>query len=48
MSRFLKTVLLFSVVIFPSSAAQTTLRPAKPTHYFYVPTAYLNNEFVWY
>ncbi|MBN1601170.1 MAG: hypothetical protein JW915_06150 [Chitinispirillaceae bacterium] len=45
MGRFLKTVLLFSIAVLPSFAAQTTLRAAKPTHYFYVPTAYLNNEF---
>lgn len=45
MGIFLKTVILLSVTILTSFAAQSSLRPAKPTHYFYVPTAYLNNEF---
>lgn len=36
-------LLLLSVQIF--SATRSSIRPAKPTHYFYTPTSYLNDEF---
>ncbi|HEX2955518.1 MAG TPA: hypothetical protein VHO70_01730 [Chitinispirillaceae bacterium] len=40
-----KTIALLALATFPIFSAQSSLRPSKPTHYFYVPTAYLNNEY---
>jgi hypothetical protein len=46
MSKFFKAVALLTLAALPVISAQSTsLRASKPTHYFYVPTAYLNNEF---
>ncbi len=45
MGTFYKTITLLALAALPLFSAQSTLRPAQPTHYFYVPTAYLNNEY---
>ena len=44
MIRLLKTLLFATAITLPL-AAQTSIKASKPTHYFYVPTAYLNPEF---
>jgi hypothetical protein len=45
MRTILKVAFVLMLATLQPIAAQSTLRPSKPTHYFYVPTAYLNNEF---
>lgn len=36
---------VLAVVILASAGFTTTIRPSKPTHLFYTPTGYLNNEY---
>jgi hypothetical protein len=45
MGSFYKSIVLLVLAAFPLYSSQSSLRPAQPTHYFYVPTAYLNDEF---
>lgn len=45
MGSFYKSIAVLALAALPLFSAQSTLRPAQPTHYFYVPTAYLNDEF---
>ncbi|MFP4417026.1 MAG: hypothetical protein ACOC41_03025 [Chitinivibrionales bacterium] len=44
----MRTLAFFSLVtllFFGSSGAQTTIRPAHPTHYFYTPAPYVNEAY---
>jgi hypothetical protein len=45
MSSLYKTIALLALAAIPLFSTQSSLRPSQPTHYFFVPTAYLNNEY---